>query len=237
MYNHDSATCLASQKLCVDSANPCVNVDLIVWANHPQELTTFSGTNTYLDLKTILRDSTLPNPLVTTPVIAIKSMVALDSIFVLLQATTIQRMSPDVPGIDVQVVPDPSSLSSPPYYTTFFHPDGFRCDYPTGCPNPKRELGAYPTDAETAVASTYNFLILDAGGGSPGVLGDVTVDAANTSPERDDDQRHRLHRPAPAERRRPHPHDRLHHRHGEGAFRRQSGRPASRRRSCRRTAT
>ncbi|MFL6033492.1 MAG: hypothetical protein ACJ74I_00290, partial [Gaiellaceae bacterium] len=182
VYDHDHVTCLASQKLCVDSANQCVNVDLIVWANHPQELTTYSGTNTYLDLKTILRDSLLPNPLVTTPVIAIKSMVALDSIFVLLQPTTIQRMSPDVPGIDVQVVPDPSSLSSPPYYKTFFHPDGFRCDYPTGCPNPKRELGAYATDAETPVASTYNFLILDAGGGSAGVLGDVTVDAANTAP-------------------------------------------------------
>src|SRR5262249_21635665 len=33
------------------------------------------------------------------------------------------------------------------------------------------------------VTSTYNFKILDAGGGTPGaVLGDVVIDAANTSP-------------------------------------------------------
>ena len=49
-----------SKTLCIDPSNPCVNVTLIVWAFHPQEFTSVSGTNTFVDLKTILRDSTLP---------------------------------------------------------------------------------------------------------------------------------------------------------------------------------
>src|SRR5205807_3340176 len=34
--------CAANKTLCLDTGNPCLNVDLIVWAGHPEELTTFS---------------------------------------------------------------------------------------------------------------------------------------------------------------------------------------------------
>ena len=55
---------------------------------------------------------------------------------------------------------------------------------PPSCPTPFFELGAFAQNdaSDHEVESTYNFLILDAGGGSSGVLGDVTVDAANPSP-------------------------------------------------------
>ncbi|HET7128249.1 MAG TPA: hypothetical protein VFJ93_04150, partial [Gaiellaceae bacterium] len=45
VYNHDpSSSCSsASMNLCLDTANPCVNIDLVVWANHPQLITTVSG--------------------------------------------------------------------------------------------------------------------------------------------------------------------------------------------------
>src|SRR5262249_20842363 len=33
--------CASNQTLCLDTANPCLNVDLVVWASHPQEMTTF----------------------------------------------------------------------------------------------------------------------------------------------------------------------------------------------------
>src|SRR5439155_10652939 len=133
-------------KLCLDTAAPCVNIDLVLWALHPQELTTQSGGTTYIDLKPLLRDSTKADPTGGSPyvpVIDIKSMVAGDSVYVLLQPTLYQPIAPDIPGINVQVTPDAGPFSSPPYYNKFFHPNTFRCDYPTGCPNPKRELGAF----------------------------------------------------------------------------------------------
>src|SRR5581483_6045315 len=177
VYDHDTTGCGASPKLCLDTAAPCVNVDLVVWAAHPEEFTSFSGTSTYVDLKTLLRDS--DSAPVGTPVIPIKSMVAGDSIYVLLQPTVYQTHAPAVPGINVQVTPDAGPFSSPPYYVTFFHPDGFRCDYPagSGCPTPHRELGAFADDAEKLVDSTYDFRILDAGADGP--QGDVTLDAAD----------------------------------------------------------
>ena len=154
-----------------------MNIDLVVWAAHPEELTTYSGTSsTYIDLKTLLRDS--DSPPVGATAIPIKSMFAGDSIYVRLQPTVYQLHAPAIPGINVVVNPDGGSFTSPPYYVTFFHPDGFRCDYPagSGCPTPHRELGAFADDAETAVASTYDFRILDAG--TTGPQGDVTLDAA-----------------------------------------------------------
>ncbi|MFZ1879461.1 MAG: hypothetical protein WAU41_04785, partial [Gaiellaceae bacterium] len=63
------------------------------------------------------------------------------------------------------------------FYVTFYYPDFTRCYYPTGCPNPKYELGAFANDAETEVASTYNFIIVDVGATGP--QGDVVLDAAD----------------------------------------------------------
>ena len=175
-------TCASETNLCRTAAAPCVNVDLVWWASHPPVLTTYSGTNTYVDLKTLLRNS-ISAP-ASVPVIEIESMVALDSIYVVLRGTVYQTEPPEVPGINVQVNPDGGSYSSPPYYVTFFHPDGFRCDYPNpsvNCPTPYRELGAFATDAEKPYESTYDFQILDAGG-NLAARGDVTVDAYDSSP-------------------------------------------------------
>src|SRR6185436_7436725 len=41
VYNE---TCASETTLCRTAALPCVNVDLVWWASHPPELTTFSGT-------------------------------------------------------------------------------------------------------------------------------------------------------------------------------------------------
>src|SRR5262249_32637445 len=132
--------------------------------------------------------------------IDVKSMVAGDSIFVLLQPTLYQPDAPDIPGIKVQVDPDnasgaPNSAPPKPYYRTFFHPDGAHCYYPGGvCTGLKRELGAFaafdPSHPHAAqdtvggnnveVESTYNFKILDVG--ATGSQGDVVLDAADPSP-------------------------------------------------------
>ena len=183
---YGETACPAGKTLCLDTAAPCLNVDLVVWANHPQELTTYSGTTTYLDLLTRLRNSLLTDPDTSNvvPVVDILSMVALDSIYVLLRPTIYQSDTPLVPGINVDNPSGPGP-SSPPYYVTFYHPDGTRCDYPagTGCPTPHRELGAFATDTGAhEVDSTYDFKILDAGATAPVNHGDVTVDAADPSP-------------------------------------------------------
>src|SRR5262249_27386409 len=71
----------------IATASPYLNVDLIVWVAHPEDFTTFSGTDQYIDLLTRLRDSSLTDPNVSSvvPVIPIDHMVALNSIFVLLR--------------------------------------------------------------------------------------------------------------------------------------------------------
>ena len=84
----------------IAAASPYLNVDLIQWAGHDEDITTSSGGSQYLDLLTRLRDPAIPTP---TPVydIPIDHLVAGDSIFVLLQATIYQVSSPPVPGIQV----------------------------------------------------------------------------------------------------------------------------------------
>src|SRR5262249_35564974 len=82
--------------------------------------------------------------------------------------------------------------SSPPFYKSFYHPDGAHCFYPNNLCNTglKRELGAFadfdssdihnPRDTkgsgDSEITSTYNFIILDAGATGP--QGDVVLDAA-----------------------------------------------------------
>src|SRR5436190_2074055 len=118
-----------------------------------------------------LRNST--SAPVGTPMTEIKSMVALGSIFVLLRPTVYQTHPPGVDGVHVDNTgPGPSGD-----YKTFYHDDTVRCDYPTGCPNPKKELGAFADDADTPVDATYDFKLLEAGANGP--LGDITVDAAD----------------------------------------------------------
>ena len=163
----------------IAAASPYLNVDLIVWAAHPEDFTTFSGTSQYIDLLTRLRDSTLTDPSVShvVPVISIDHLVALDSIFVLLRPTVWEVTSPLVPGIEVD---NPTGTHSPPFFVTFYHPDGSFCYYPNGqCPTPHFEPGAFAT-GEHEVESTYNFTLLEAGAVGP--TGDVTVDAFNPSP-------------------------------------------------------
>ena len=118
------------------------------------------------------------------PVVDILSMVALDSIYVLLRPTIYQSDTPLVPGINVDNPSGPGP-SSPPYYVTFYHPDGTRCDYPagTGCPTPHRKTApSRPTPGRTRSTPAYDFKILDAGATAPVNHGDVTVDAADPSP-------------------------------------------------------
>ena len=185
---YGETTCASGKTLCLDTANPCLNVDLVAWAAHPVFLTTFSGTSQFIDLLTRLRDETLTDPNVShvVPTVTINDMVALDSIFVLLRPTVYQSDAPLVPGIEVDNAtgPGPHSLPSPPgvFYVTFYYPDGTFCYYPNGqCPSPHRELGAFATDVGAhEVESTYNFLLLDAGANGP--LGDVTVNAFDPSP-------------------------------------------------------
>ncbi|HEX4526566.1 MAG TPA: hypothetical protein VH108_07475, partial [Gaiellaceae bacterium] len=191
-----------SKTLCLDPNNPCVNIDLVVWASHPQVMTTVSGTSTFVDLKTLLRDSTLTDPAgctTTCPVIDIKSMVAGDSIYVLLYPTLFQSVTTHVTGIHVV-----NTVGSGPTgdFISFYHPDepnaGSYSYYPAAnylpgtctnhgpappsCPTPFYELGAFAQDdpSDHEVESTYNFKILDAG--ATGSQGDVVLDSADTSP-------------------------------------------------------
>ena len=132
---------------------------------------------------TRLRDSTLTDPSVShvVPTVTINSLVALDSIFVLLRPTIYQSDAPLVPGIEVDNASGPGP-HSPPNYVSFYYNDGDHCYYPNGqCPSPHRELGAFATDTGAhEVASTYNFLLLEAGAVGP--TGDVTVNAFDPSP-------------------------------------------------------
>ncbi len=191
--------CGSNTSLCLDAANPCLNVDLVVWAGHPQHFTTWSGTSQYVDLLTRLRDSTKTDPADPgapyVPLVTVDLMVALYSIFVLLRPTVYQSVTPLVPGVHVNNVTGDGPTGD---YVSFYYDDGDYSFYPLsdypdppgcptqpfGCPTPLRELGAFASDVGHEVESTYDFTLLDAGEvGSHSVpLGDVTVDAANTSP-------------------------------------------------------
>ena len=98
--------------------------------------------NTFVDLKTMLRDSTAAEPPVTTPVIDIKSMAALDSVYVLLRPTSNQRTSPDISGIEVDN-PSAGATARAGSYVAFYYDDYTHCYYTTACPNPLCELGAF----------------------------------------------------------------------------------------------
>ena len=60
------------------------------------------------------------------------------------------------------------------------YPSPFCPSHGSGCPHPLRQLGAFADDSETPVASTYDFVILEAGAVGP--QGDVVLDAADPSP-------------------------------------------------------
>ena len=200
-----------------------------MWAGHPQHFTTWSGTSQYVDLLTRLRDSTKTDPADPgapyVPLVTVDLMVALYSIFVLLRPTVYQSVTPLVPGIHVNNVSGDGPTGD---YVSFYYDDGDYSFYPLadypdppgcptqpfGCPTPLRELGAFASDVGHEVESTYDFKLLDAGAVGP--QGDVVVDAADTSPSATAINVAGLHRHPPADRRRPHPHERLDQGHGEG---------------------
>ena len=170
-----------SKTLCIDPNNPCVNADLVVWADHPQVVTTYSGTNTFIDFRTLLRDSTLNDPAVSlmVPLIDIMSMLALDSLYVLLYATLYQSVTTAVPGIKVINTAGSGRTATTSPSTTRRTNAGSYQYYPASTillaamlvarsgsartPN-SRARGVRKDDpSDHPVESTYNFKILDAG--------------------------------------------------------------------------
>ena len=209
-----------SKTLCIDPSNPCVNVTLIVWAFHPQEFTSSSGTNTFVDLKTILRDSTLADPAVSlvVPVIPIDHLVAGDSIFVLLQPTIYQSDSPLVPGIEVVNPSGPGTGAARP--TT--SPSTTRTERTaTTRPAVRTRIRSSAPSRRTRARTRLRAPTTSASS-TPGRRAERQRHGRCRQPfaGRDADQHHRLRR-YPSGRSSRQPHERLHHLHREAA----AGRP------------
>ncbi|UZJ27066.1 hypothetical protein RHODO2019_19090 (plasmid) [Rhodococcus antarcticus] len=147
----------------IGSATDRVNVDMIQFAGHPLTITATAGVDLYLDLRSWLRDPSVPAaPLSLT----VGDLVAGRDLDVLLQATVYSSGTSQVPGVLV-VVPS-ESLSRNVF--NFFRPD-------YGSPT-VFAIGA-SAGATTAVASTYTFSELDSGSSAVNGNGSITVAAAN----------------------------------------------------------
>ncbi|MGH3302214.1 MAG: hypothetical protein ACRDOK_11125 [Streptosporangiaceae bacterium] len=148
----------------IGAAQSQLNLDLINWLDHPQQITATAGGSMYLDLLGLVRDSSPP----TTPhALPIGDLTAGDSILLRLQTTVYETGTGAGAGIDVQSTSGPSS---PPPYLVFYHPDAT---------SPQAlEQGAFAGTAQY-IASTYDFSLLDAGGAAAG--GSITVDAADAA--------------------------------------------------------
>ena len=158
-----------------------MNIDLVVWAGHPPELTTYSGTNTYVDLKTLLRDST--SAPVSAPTIAIKSMVALDSVYVVLRATIYQTGRRRSSGSTCRSRPTEARSRARRTTTSSSTRTASAATTRTRRSTARRRTASSARSRPTreAFESTYDFKLLDVGG-NLATRGDVTIDAFDSSP-------------------------------------------------------
>ncbi len=151
------------------SSEPYVNVDMITYDKSLLELKATAGTDINLDMLTWLRDPSITTPTVSSPYnIQVDHLVAGQSINLRLQATLLGVGTKALPGVEVNVngTPDPGD----PYFN-YYTPDiGSPGNYDPGV------FGLTPS----AVPSTYNFSLLDAG--SADQNGSVNVYAANDNP-------------------------------------------------------
>ena len=242
---YDETACAGtngSKTLCLDPTNPCVNVDLIVVGRpsagahdllRHEHLRRPEDAPARLDAAEPARDDAGDRHQVDGRARQHLRPAAADDL-----SSGCRRTCPasrSTTSVRAARPAEPAGV----FYVDFYYPDCTRCYYPTGCPNPQRELGAFATDAETR-GREHLQLHDPRRRRDAGRRATSSLDAADTVAERDADQHHRLHRPPPAERRHPHPHERLHHRHREGA--RRHGRAptaatCASARSSRRTAT
>ena len=172
---------LDAERGSIGSAAHRLAIDLVQYAAHDLALSVTAGVNAHLDLRTWLRDPTIPDPAVAANpayVVRIDSLVAGNDLDVVLRATLWGTGRTGLPGVSV-INQNNGSLTKT--YYSFYHPDAVNC---VTTPQAEDCLFAVAVTGGNshAVKSTYDFATARLGLGASTPNGSITVAAADAAP-------------------------------------------------------